>query len=308
MSYRGRALVINNLVAAALWHKLTILPPPRGLLPNVQKVLVDTFWSGQHWLKAAVLYLPLQEGGQGLIDLESRVAAFRLQAVQRLLYHSDVCWRGPACCLLRYYGGLGLDRQLFLLQPDNLYVTRCSGFYGSVLKAWKLLQVSRDWEGVPGRWVLDEPLFGNPLVPLGSAFSPALQRRFIEAGICRLVHLRNADGVGWKPAQALAQQLGMHSVRTLESLMSNVTDALPVSVREELDGLYTHPGQGGDQTFPELRVSASLGDWQEREGHLLSFTSPHMSSFEDASKKALYVTCIKVRHLQALREVKQHKW
>jgi hypothetical protein len=62
---------------------------------------VDFFWSDHHWLKAAVLYMTVHEGRQGLVELESRMAAFRLKAVQRLMYHTDVGWREPACALLR---------------------------------------------------------------------------------------------------------------------------------------------------------------------------------------------------------------
>ena len=29
----------------------------------------DFFLSGQHWIRAAALYLPVKEGGQGLIDM-----------------------------------------------------------------------------------------------------------------------------------------------------------------------------------------------------------------------------------------------
>ena len=51
--------------------------------------MVDFFWSSHHWRRAAVLYLPVHEGGQGLVDLESRVAAFRLQVAQRC---EGRCW------------------------------------------------------------------------------------------------------------------------------------------------------------------------------------------------------------------------
>ncbi len=69
--------------------------------------MVEFFWSGQHWLKASVLYLPLQEGGQGLVDIRSRVRAFRLQTAQRLLYGEEVSWAGVACVLLRRAGSMG---------------------------------------------------------------------------------------------------------------------------------------------------------------------------------------------------------
>ncbi len=35
MSFRGRALIINNLVASSLWHRLSVLEPPFGILEKL---------------------------------------------------------------------------------------------------------------------------------------------------------------------------------------------------------------------------------------------------------------------------------
>lgn len=43
MSYRGRTLIINNLVASTLWHRLACVDPPLCLLSDIQKVLIDFF-------------------------------------------------------------------------------------------------------------------------------------------------------------------------------------------------------------------------------------------------------------------------
>lgn len=115
LSYRGRVLVINNLVAHSLWHTLNVLDPPMDFFVDIQRILVNFFWTGKHWVKEAVLYLPVHEGGQGLIELKSRYAAFRLKTVQRLLYYQDQNWMEVACALLRRVGRLGLDRHLFLM-------------------------------------------------------------------------------------------------------------------------------------------------------------------------------------------------
>ncbi|KAF7643979.1 hypothetical protein LDENG_00230120 [Lucifuga dentata] len=79
LSYRGRVLVINNLVASTLWHRLNVLSPPRGFIEDIQQTLVNFFWSGQHWIRASALYLPVEEGGQGLVDISAQVMAFRLE-------------------------------------------------------------------------------------------------------------------------------------------------------------------------------------------------------------------------------------
>ncbi|TWW81692.1 Transposon TX1 uncharacterized 149 kDa protein ORF 2 [Takifugu flavidus] len=50
MSFRGRVLVLNNLVASLLWHRLACLDPPSGLLAQVQSKMVDFFWDRLHWV------------------------------------------------------------------------------------------------------------------------------------------------------------------------------------------------------------------------------------------------------------------
>lgn len=52
LSYRGRVLVVNNLAASTLCYKVIVLEQ-------------------EHWTWAAVLYLPVYKGGQGLVDVKS---------------------------------------------------------------------------------------------------------------------------------------------------------------------------------------------------------------------------------------------
>ncbi|XP_058861185.1 uncharacterized protein LOC117964702 [Acipenser ruthenus] len=56
-------------------------------------------WAKSAAFLSAVLYLPREEGGQGLIDIFSRVAVFRLQAAQKLLYAPE--WLSVGKCLDR---------------------------------------------------------------------------------------------------------------------------------------------------------------------------------------------------------------
>lgn len=106
MSYKGHTLVINNLIASSLWHKLACIDPPVKMMSEIQSLLVDFFWDKLHWITKSILFLPKEEGGQGLINLQSRTAAFCLQFIQRLLSGpSDVGWS---------LGRLQMDKSLFL--------------------------------------------------------------------------------------------------------------------------------------------------------------------------------------------------
>ncbi len=83
LSYRGRTLIINNLVASSLWHRLACIDPPAYLLGKIQSLFLGFFGEKMLWVPHNVLYLPKEEGGQGLVHLQSRTAAFRLQFIQR---------------------------------------------------------------------------------------------------------------------------------------------------------------------------------------------------------------------------------
>ncbi|KAK3568224.1 hypothetical protein QTP86_000687 [Hemibagrus guttatus] len=136
LSYRGRVLVTNNLIASLLWHRFTVLEPPEPLIKEVQKRIVNFFWAVQHWTRAPVLYLLLQEGGQGLIDLSCRVRTFRLQAAQRLLYGEGLAWADMAYALLWRVEDLNYDKHLFVLNLREMDLSATTLFYQSVLTAW----------------------------------------------------------------------------------------------------------------------------------------------------------------------------
>ncbi|KAK3534854.1 hypothetical protein QTP86_028560 [Hemibagrus guttatus] len=154
MSFRGRTLVINNLAASSLWHKLACVDPPPNLLASIQALLVDFFWDGLHWIPQSVVHLPKEEGGQGLVQLASRTAAFHLQFLQRLLTGpKDLIWRPVAHGLLHKVGGLGLDRTLFLMDIKTLDVSVLPSFYRGLFKSGTVLEnKTRAVEHCTGYW------------------------------------------------------------------------------------------------------------------------------------------------------------
>lgn len=300
VSFRGRVLILNNLVASALWHKLAVLPPPKDFLRALQRNIVNFFWSGQHWLRAAVLYLPLNEGGQGLIDLESRIRTFRLQAAQRLLYSPDVSWRETACALLRRAGDLKMDLHLFLMDLQGACIAGLSDFYASMLRAWSGTFSMR--RGT--LWGAEEPLFHNPLLGLGEV-SASLRTSFVRAGITKLVHLCTERG-DWRDAVDIAAHVGVHSVRQVEVVLARVRAAVTAFAGD--DSIIVTPPTTDVPGFPSIQVQAEVGEWQEEQGKLLTFGTPLLGDFKRINKRALYTVCVKVWHLPSLGDVRAGVW
>ncbi|KAK3517804.1 hypothetical protein QTP70_018967 [Hemibagrus guttatus] len=202
LSYRGRVLVVNNLAASTLWHKTNVMEPPEELVSSIQRSIVDFFWNGQHWLRAVVLYLPVQEGGQGLVDVRSRIRAFRIQAAQRLLYHKDVVWEKTAGTILRRVGGFRLDKHLFLMELKELRLSELTPYYKSMLHTWRtVMRTERDMDNLE-QWTPEEPLFFNPCIE-----------------------------EGWIPTEELKAVTGLRSSRLAAKLQEELCNTLPSSYR-----------------------------------------------------------------------------
>lgn len=301
LSYRGRVLICNNLVASSLWHRMTILEPPDELVKRLQQQIVEFFWSGRHWLKAALLYLPVHEGGQGLIDIKSRVKAFRIQTVQRLLYGEEVSWAGLACTLLRKAGDMDLDRHLFLMDIKKLDLTGLSSFYRSLLNSWTLFKVSRSADFAQRLWLKEEPILFNSELDLEILKTDTLRKAMWKANITKIGYL--LENKTWISAENLAKKLGMKSVRVAQSILNKILDALPLDFKRTLES-----SDEDASLFPELILLPEIGTWQENEGNLLTFKTPRLDLFSNAGKKAIYVLCVKVWHHQTLETAKESKW
>lgn len=127
---------------------------------------MDFFWSGKHWVQAAALYLAVAEGGQGLINIQARLASFRLRSVQMLLYGFGPRWCDTVRLLMRRGGCLSYDRHLFLLDLEDVDLTGLTPFYSSVLQAWKFFRATRDQAAPPGLFLVPGTLSGRrPVTP-----------------------------------------------------------------------------------------------------------------------------------------------
>ncbi|KAK3534744.1 hypothetical protein QTP86_024079, partial [Hemibagrus guttatus] len=258
------------------------------LVQVVQRQLVSFFWSGQHWVRAAVLYLPVQEGGQKLVDIRSRIVTFRLQAAQKLLYHSSMSWTDTATVLLRKASEMGLDKHLFLMNLRETGLANLTPFYRSVLEAWRILSFSRMPDATAGAWLLEEPLFNNHLLNPRVLCSASLCSRLRTSGYTKLGHIVST---GWA---AVRERTRIRSQRLLDKLAAETVGSLPAAYQELLNDptVIDQWREGGQYEFPSLNISAAVEEWQEDERLILSFTTLELGTFELAGKKALYMLCV----------------
>ncbi|MGH0181307.1 UNVERIFIED_CONTAM: hypothetical protein FKN15_010707 [Acipenser sinensis] len=310
LSFKGRVLIINNLAASMLWHRLVCLNPPPGLLEQIQKSLLQFFWSGHHWLRPMVLYLPPNEGGLGLINLSCRVAVFRLQAAQRLLYCTGLCWQGLAFSLLHRAGRLGLDRHLFLISPDRFPNSGLDTFYSTMFNAWHLLHISRTDSSLCSQWIFEEPLFFNPIFNHAHFNSVTMCGVFLNAGLTKLGHLIEFTDFRWRSSRELSVLLGIRSERFLEKMLADLKASLSPAVSGFVERCLTERVVlEPDPLFPTVLVSPSVPlAKEEQPGRLLSVHNLTELHFHATEKKQLYHLCVKSHCSPELRDLVDTKW
>ncbi|XP_076580319.1 uncharacterized protein LOC143316317 [Chaetodon auriga] len=124
-----------------------------------------------------------EEGGQGLVHLASRGAAFRLQYIQRLLTGPmDLVWRAASCCILKQCGGLGLGLPLFVMDSSKLNTSPLPAFYRSVFTAWSLPRKQRQEQADSLCWLLQELVLHGGRLDSPSRGGPTLHRALHTAG------------------------------------------------------------------------------------------------------------------------------
>uniref|UniRef100_A0A3Q3EUV6 Reverse transcriptase domain-containing protein n=1 Tax=Labrus bergylta TaxID=56723 RepID=A0A3Q3EUV6_9LABR len=299
MSFKGRVLVLNNLVASQLWHRLTCVDPPSGLLAQLQKKMVDFFWDGLHWVPQGVLFLTREEGGQGLVHLASRTATFRLQFLQKYLTGpADLVWRDVASCILRRADFLGLDAALFLIDSKLLKLSGLPPFYQGVFKSWALFNCKRCPKSDSLYWLLREPLIHRAKLDISSSVTPGLTVALLKTKTLCLQQLVDAVGPALRDARALGSLLGLHSVRVAGRLLELWRQKLSGKERSLLMDYGKRKARPDPaDPFPDVFLSPGLG---ELTGPLLAIAHPEKLTINKADKKTWYMNCVKAIHKAGL--------
>uniref|UniRef100_A0A3B5PV23 Reverse transcriptase domain-containing protein n=1 Tax=Xiphophorus maculatus TaxID=8083 RepID=A0A3B5PV23_XIPMA len=304
MSYRGRVLVLNNLVASQLWHKLAVLDPPSGLLVKIQSEMVNFFWNNHHWVPQSVLFLSREEGGQGLVHLASRAAVFRLQFLQKYLTGSPV-WRDVASCILRRVNFLGLDAALFLTNFSLLKLKGIPQFYQSVFRSCAFFKLHRPDKNNSLYWLLEEPLICGARLDVSDNAVPGFSEVLSESRTVTLRQLIQASGPDFDNAQEVASVIGIRSVRLTRRFLERVKNRLTAEERRLLQW-YEKEECLPDSTdpFPEMFLDP---DFEEDSGPLLQSTDSKMDLCK-TGPKILYRYCTKLLNKRTLQKREVSVW
>lgn len=306
LSFRGRVLITNNLIASTLWHRLWCVEPPSGLLPKLQAKIVDFFWDKLHWVPQSILFLPVEEGGQGLVSLVSRHATFRLQFIQKFLTNPvDVVWRNIAKIILQRVDGLRLDNALFLVDTKKLHMNGLSNFYQRLFKIWGSFNIRRLENTDSLFWLLEEPLVMGARLDITEQ-APSLHQRLCDTKTVKLGHLLKVAGPELNDSTAVASLLGLKSMRFTSKILELWSKKL---TSDDLVLLKRHKEEllipNMKDTFPKHWVTPDLKDMS---GLLLNADDLQDLDLNELSGKTMYKCFVKIIYKTILCDKIDNVW
>ena len=233
LSLKGKALLINTLLTSTLWYNVTSLSMPPWAVSQIERSIYAFFWSNKHPLvNREILALPLGEGGFNIPLLQTRIYAFRLNTLKRLLSVGDAHWKYFTAYFLRV-ANMKLGKMTLVLDYSPQRIDGdIPAFHRELLMAWYRHKECHTRTQIPEliKDVLNEPLFLNDLIT--SQEKPLLYTDWIAAGITRVKDICYEAVPGFLPPEALH-----------EILTDSKPHALSRAIREYRDLLAAIPKQ-----------------------------------------------------------------
>ena len=168
LSMKGKKIIVNQLAVAKLCYATFIFTCPAKTLQDIQSAIGNFFWSDKKTrIDRRIIYLPVRDGGLGLVNVQKKFQAMRLTWISQLFNPGK---SGPWKTLMEYHLShfrkypIGKDIFKTYIDIGRLYLWRLTPFYQQLLKDWVTLTKNKRHALTGVDQYAHEPLFWNTLV------------------------------------------------------------------------------------------------------------------------------------------------
>ena len=128
----GKVTVIKSLIISKLVYILSLLPTPKGIMQELNRLLFKFLWKGTDKVTRLSAINEYENGGLKMTDLESMIQSLRLAWITRTFEAYDSTWKSYLRHLLNRFQGLFLFYCNYYVK-DILITSQC---YSELLQWW----------------------------------------------------------------------------------------------------------------------------------------------------------------------------
>ena len=148
LSIYGKVTIIKSFLIPKYIYVCSILPTPKELLKELNKILFKFLWKGVDKVTRASVINEYEEGGLRMVDLECMVKSLRLAWLKRIFSGTNGTWKSYLQHILSSVGGLFF----FNCNYNISDYTIPSQFYRELLLWWSQFRetfaTKEDWKTI----------------------------------------------------------------------------------------------------------------------------------------------------------------
>lgn len=192
----GKCTVVNTLAISKLVYNAFILSnPDNGFFKDVTKLIFNFLWKKKDRIKRNTLIGDIEEGGIGIVDIESKFLAAKASWISRILDERSITFRTLSDILdktnISIYDALKTN-DCNLGTSDFFIMTKLPHFYVEVITALNKCKKRRQVSHLKRDEFLTEFIWNNNLFTYKS--KPLCFQNWIKSGILYVKDIFDADG------------------------------------------------------------------------------------------------------------------
>ncbi|GBG89528.1 hypothetical protein CBR_g49318 [Chara braunii] len=237
----GRAFLANTAASSMLWYAGAVSTPDPVPRQDYRTAVCKFIWKNNpvaahaiHRVSLRKLIQPRADGGLGLIGPDTQIQALHLRTIVWLLLEDDKAhWKILTLQTMAEALRLRpLEVETALLHPALLTNLKRGALWTPLLAQWRTLAPLQIQPPESTDQILQQPLFGNPLICDGegnpfpwASTKGAFGRASLRAGVFRVADLWDQETKNWKDDKHILAQLDGQT--TKRERLSAIRQAIP---------------------------------------------------------------------------------
>ena len=138
LTLNGRILISKVLGLSKFDYTLSVLTMPKGIIRRVNDIIWSFIWKGKKKgkIRREVLFCEYEDGGQQMLDLETRIETARIKCLKRYFYGVQHHWKVLFNQFFSVYGGI---QNLLCGNLDSKTLSEFPQFQQEVIRTWSKL-------------------------------------------------------------------------------------------------------------------------------------------------------------------------
>ena len=202
LSFRGKAIVLQQLASSVLWYPATVFPLPDWAVKQLNEALWKFVYNGKKdTISRLQAKLSYEKGGLNIIDIEKKSHSLRLSWLAKLV-NPEIKgkWKTLFNHFLNQYKHLGIGANVLKCHLTLPGLCQLPEFYKVTLKSFLSLCDNKRTLPEPENEIFNEPLFQNSLIAKEKVL---LEKTWADAGISLVRDITYESAPGFLPSIAL---------------------------------------------------------------------------------------------------------